>query len=94
MRAAVVLVETGAPVVLTATNAVAVNTNCPVTGKPVDRNKTTRHEGRLVAFCCDTCKATFEKDPKSYLAKLGLPAAAAEKKASQPDSSGKAGGTN
>ena len=51
------------------TNA-AVNTLCPVSGKPIDPSKTVVHNGVLVAFCCDDCKATFEKDPTPYLAKL------------------------
>jgi YHS domain-containing protein len=53
-----------------ATNAAAVNTICPVSGKPIDRSKTVLHNGVLVAFCCDDCKATFEKDPTQYLSKL------------------------
>jgi uncharacterized membrane protein/mono/diheme cytochrome c family protein/YHS domain-containing protein len=52
------------------TNAAAVNTMCPVSGKPIDPSKTVLYEGLLVAFCCDDCKATFEKDPTPYLAKL------------------------
>ena len=32
--------------------------------------KTVLYEGRLVAFCCDDCKANFEKDPKLFLSKL------------------------
>lgn len=66
-----VAVDLGVAVV-SGTNAAPkpVNTNCPVSGKPIDLAQTTQHEGRLVAFCCDKCKATFEKDPKPYLAQL------------------------
>ena len=52
------------------TNAAPVNTQCPVSGKPADPAKTLVHEGRLVAFCCDDCKAKFQQDPKPYLSKL------------------------
>jgi YHS domain-containing protein/uncharacterized membrane protein len=54
------------------TNAVAINTVCPVSGKPVDPTKTVLYNGSLVAFCCADCKAKFEKDPTPFLAKLGL----------------------
>jgi uncharacterized membrane protein len=47
-----------------------VNTNCPVSGKPIDPGRTVLCEGRLIAFCCDDCRAKFAKDPKPYLARL------------------------
>lgn len=66
-----VTVEVGAPPSATPTPAaVAINTVCPVSGKLADRTRTTVHDGKVVAFCCDDCKATFEKDPKPHLAKL------------------------
>jgi len=52
------------------TNATPVNAQCPVSGKPIDPTKTVFYEGKLIAFCCDDCKAEFQKDPKPYLAKL------------------------
>jgi YHS domain-containing protein len=52
------------------TNAPAVNTQCPVSGKPADPAKTVLYEGKLVAFCCDDCKAKFQQDPKPFLEKL------------------------
>jgi uncharacterized membrane protein len=55
----------------TTTNA-PVNAECPVSGKSVDLAKTVLYEGKLVAFCCDDCKAKFQQDPKPLLAKLGL----------------------
>lgn len=54
------------------TNSVPINKTCPVSGKPVDASKTVTYDGSLVAFCCDDCKAEFEKDPKKFLGKLGL----------------------
>jgi uncharacterized membrane protein/YHS domain-containing protein len=49
-----------------------INTKCPVSGKPIDSSKTVVYKGKVVAFCCDDCKAKFEKDPAPFLAKLGL----------------------
>jgi YHS domain-containing protein len=70
-----IVVDTGmtlpAPPAAT-TNTVAINTMCPVSGKPVDAQKTVLYEGKLVAFCCDDCKAKFQQDPKPFLAKLDL----------------------
>jgi YHS domain-containing protein/uncharacterized membrane protein len=47
-----------------------VNQKCPISGKPVDASKTVVHEGKLIAFCCDDCRAKFQQDPKTFLAKL------------------------
>lgn len=55
-----------------ATNATPFNTVCPVSGKPIDPSKTVLYAGKLLAFCCDDCKAKFQHDPKPILAKLGL----------------------
>jgi uncharacterized membrane protein len=52
------------------TNAAVINTQCPVSGKPIDPTKTLLHNGVLVAFCCEDCKAKFQQDPTPYLAKL------------------------
>ncbi len=49
-----------------------VNAKCPVSGKDVDPTKTSVHEGKVLAFCCDKCKAKFDQDPTPFLAKLGL----------------------
>ncbi len=65
------LVDLGAAPSAPATNATPLNARCPVSGKPIDPAKTVVFEGRVVAFCCDDCKARFEKDPKPFLAKLG-----------------------
>ena len=61
-----------------ADSKVAVNTLCPVSCKPVNPSKTVVHEGKTVAFCCDDCKAQFQKDPKPFLARLAPPAASAK----------------
>jgi uncharacterized membrane protein/YHS domain-containing protein len=79
-------IDLGLP--MTTTNAVAakpINSKCPVTGKDVDPSKTSVYEGKTVAFCCDNCKAAFDKDPKPHLAKLDLaPPPAETKKPSAP----------
>jgi YHS domain-containing protein/uncharacterized membrane protein len=56
------------------TNAAPINTVCPISGKPIDPSKTVLYQGKLLAFCCDDCKAKFQADPKPVLAKLGLSA--------------------
>jgi uncharacterized membrane protein len=60
------------------TNTAPLNASCPVSGKPVDPTKTVLHDGVLVAFCCDDCKAKFQQDPKPYLSKLVLNTKATE----------------
>lgn len=73
LQGAKVTVALGAPATAAAK---PINTKCPISGKDIDPARTTVHEGQLVAFCCDQCKATFEKDPKPHLARLGLVPAA------------------
>lgn len=52
-----------------ATNAVAaaagkpINEKCCYTGKPVDPAQTSIYKGLVVGFCCEKCKAKFDKDP-------------------------------
>jgi len=68
----------------TPTNHAAINTQCPVTGKPVDPTKTVIYEGSVVAFCCDDCKEKFEKDAKPFLSKLNLTSTPSAAKAGKP----------
>ncbi|MCC6356121.1 MAG: hypothetical protein IT577_19710 [Verrucomicrobiae bacterium] len=77
IRAASVEVNTGAPEIGAkpaeggAPGRSPVNKVCPVKeGKPVDPAITAEHEGRLIGFCCEGCKAAFVKDPKAYLSKV------------------------
>ena len=77
IAAAAVVVELGTIEAVVNTNAVPpaskpINTQCPISGKPVDPAKTVLHEGKLVAFCCDDCKAQFLKNPAPVAAKLEL----------------------
>ena len=43
---------------------------CPVMGEPIDPAVYTDYEGRRIYFCCQVCKAAFEKDPAKYVAKV------------------------
>ncbi len=71
IRDAHVTVDLGTTTTTTSTtNASPANAECPVSGKPVDPTKTLVHDGLLIAFCCDDCKAKFEHDPKPFLEKL------------------------
>ena len=60
-----------APVAATAELSLAeLNTDCPVTGKPVDARYIIVHEGRLIGFCCPNCPKTFWDDPAPFVLKL------------------------
>ena len=39
---------------------------CPVRGDPINKASYTYYRDRRVYFCCDMCKAPFEKDPGKY----------------------------
>jgi YHS domain-containing protein/mono/diheme cytochrome c family protein len=45
------------------------NAECPVTGKPIDAATAIAHDGLRIAFCCDKCKAEFEKEPARFAEK-------------------------
>jgi hypothetical protein len=50
--------------VLFASTALAAD-KCPISGKPADSSITaTGKDGKTVAFCCNKCKAKFEKQNK------------------------------
>ena len=72
IQGAQVSVELGVQPATASTNAVPLNTACPVSGKPVDVAQTLMHEGQLIAFCCADCKAKFQQDPKPFLTRLNV----------------------
>ncbi len=37
-----------------------INETCPWSGKPVQPDSLTRHDGRVVGFCDPGCRDTFE----------------------------------
>jgi YHS domain-containing protein len=47
-----------------------LQTECPVSGKPIDPAEFVEHEGKKVYFCCPGCPAKFTADPEKYLSKL------------------------
>lgn len=47
-----------------------VQTACPVSGDPVNKEFFSYHKGRGVYFCNQDCKAAFEKNPEKYMDKL------------------------
>jgi YHS domain-containing protein len=56
-----------------------VQTTCPViVGNPIDKNIYTDYKGKRVYFCCNSCKAKFEKNPEKYLSNLPQFASALE----------------
>jgi YHS domain-containing protein len=65
--------EAGAPPPVPAAPAAVPATNelCPVMeGNKVDPNIFVIYQGKRVQFCCNICKAAFEREPEKYLAKL------------------------
>jgi len=47
-----------------------INKKCPVSGKDVNKEKTSEYEGQLIGFCCDDCKGKFDKEPAKYIGKV------------------------
>ena len=50
----------------TVTAGLPVNTECPITGKPIRLIFRTKYKDQVVGFCCEECKDKFEKSPSSY----------------------------
>lgn len=48
----------------------AVQTTCPISGKPVDAEASIEEGGHKVFFCCKKCPETYKKDPAKYAGKL------------------------
>jgi YHS domain-containing protein len=46
-----------------------VEVTCPISGRPVSENSTADYRGGKIHFCCDNCKAKFEKEPAKFAAK-------------------------
>ena len=72
IRANQFILEIGVTSAPPAVTSAPVNKACPVSGEPAKAGKTVVYEGRVIAFCCDDCKAKFQQDPKPFLAKLPL----------------------
>jgi len=51
-------------------SAAVEQTTCPVEGAAINKNVYTMYKGKKVYFCCEKCKAAFEKEPEKYVSKL------------------------
>ena len=49
-----------------------LQTKCPVSGKPIDRDQMVMFQKQKVWFCCGKCRVAFMANPKKFLAKLPL----------------------
>lgn len=45
-------------------------TTCPVMSEPINKAVFADYQGKRVYFCCNMCKATFQKDPEKIIKKL------------------------
>jgi len=54
-----------------AAKAAPINEICPVSGQAVKAGFTSTFEDQTVGFCCEKCKAAFDKEPAKYAGKLG-----------------------
>lgn len=43
-----------------AANMGALNSSCPFSGNKANKDVTSKHNGKTVAFCCNGCKAKFD----------------------------------
>jgi len=48
----------------------AQNTECPISGQPVDPAYVVLFEGKLIGFCCENCPTQFWSDPELFRDKL------------------------
>ncbi len=50
---------------------VTEQTKCPILpNNPIDKNVFVEYKGKKVYFCCENCKAEFNKDPEKYVKDL------------------------
>lgn len=47
-----------------------LQTECPVSGEPIDVTKVVEHDGKNVYFCCEKCPKAFTDDPEKFEEKL------------------------
>jgi YHS domain-containing protein len=51
--------------------AVTEQTKCPLLpNNPIDKKVFVEYKGKKVYFCCEDCKAAFNKDPEKYVKDL------------------------
>lgn len=61
------LVLAGGALIAAEEAAKPINDKCPMSGKSVDADQTSQY---TVTFCCDKCKAKFDKNPAAYTQKV------------------------
>jgi len=44
--------------------------NCPVSGRPINKNIYADYQGSRVYFCCPFCQGKFEGDPDKYVKEM------------------------
>jgi hypothetical protein len=65
----VLVVALGVGYSVLAEEAAKSTTTCPVSGKAAVADKSVEFTGGKVTFCCDGCKAKFEKDNTAFAGK-------------------------
>ncbi len=55
---------------VTLAGAGKAQSNCPVSGKAIDRAVYVDHQGQRVYFCCQRCPTAFKADPEKYYAQF------------------------
>ena len=54
-----------------ASQPVAVNKKCPISGDDVNpKAKTATYKDQTIGFCCDDCVSLFNKNPDKYADKI------------------------
>jgi YHS domain-containing protein len=52
---------------LSAAEEKPINKKCPVAGKDINEECTTKYKEHVIAFCCGGCKGKFEKEPAKFV---------------------------
>mgnify|MGYP002624651957 CR=1 FL=1 len=47
-----------------------LQTECPVSGKPIKADQMVEYKGQKVYFCCPGCPGAFEKEPEKFSGKV------------------------
>jgi YHS domain-containing protein len=57
-------------VLLAGLQAKPINGTCPIKNQPVNPAITAEYKGKVIGFCCNSCKAKFANDPEAIAAKV------------------------
>ncbi|MEX0741724.1 MAG: hypothetical protein WD079_02935, partial [Phycisphaeraceae bacterium] len=47
-----------------------VNVVCPMSGRAVNPDATSKHGDEVVGFCCNNCKGNFDENPSEHISKV------------------------